>query len=188
MVEPHEFEPVRAARFERTFDDGLEWTVVRASRNWFVIPFISVWLFGWSAGGVAAISQFMSGESRAFLALWLVMWAFGWVMAASWLGWQLAGSARVAVDGRALLYGWRMPLISRLKRYDITLVRNIRAGKQFFPWSGFMNISYPPFFRGGPGSVQFDYGGRTINLLPGLDEAEGAQIAEWLEARVVLPR
>lgn len=47
-----------------------------------------------------------------------------------------------------------------------------------------MNVSYPPFFPIMHGSVQFDYGGRTMNLMPGLDEAEGQQIVEWLNQRL----
>lgn len=47
-----------------------------------------------------------------------------------------------------------------------------------------MQPNYPPFFPMTPGSVQFDYGGRTINAMPGLDEAEGNMIAEWLAKRL----
>ena len=184
MSDFERFEPVETGRFEQVRNDGLDWIIVRARRNWFVIPFISVWLLGWSAGGVAAITQFISGEGRAFLAVWLVFWAVGWIFAAGWLAWQLNGSARVAVDGRALIYAWQMPMVAKVKRYDLSQVRNIRAASQSFPWSGFMDLSYPPFIQGFSGSVRFDYGGRTINLLPGLDEAEGSQIAELLQERI----
>ncbi|MEP3421202.1 MAG: hypothetical protein ABJN35_05680 [Erythrobacter sp.] len=52
-------------------------------------------------------------------------------------------------------------------------------------WSGgFMNASYPPFFPMTHGSVQFDYGGRTMNLMPGLDETEGQEIVNWLDLRL----
>jgi hypothetical protein len=42
--------------------------------------------------------------------------------------------------------------------------------------------AYPPWF-GNPGSVQFDYGARTVRVLPGLDEAEGRMVADWLAKR-----
>lgn len=185
MNDFEKFEPVPNARFDITFIDGVEWAVARASKNWFVIPFISFWLVAWTAGGIAAITQLLSGEAQLFLAVWLVGWALGWVFAATWLGWQLSGRLQITVQGRALIYQWSMPLLSKTKRYDVQQIRNLRAGSPSWPWgSGFMNVSYPPFLPGMPGSVQFDYGGRTVNLMPGLDQAEGQAIADWLSRRI----
>ncbi len=56
--------------------------------------------------------------------------------------------------------------------------RNSRAG--FGRWS---RTAYPPWI-GNPGSVQFDYGARTVRVLPGLDEAEGRMAADWLAQRL----
>ncbi len=61
------FEPVLGPRFNTDFVDGREWIVARASKSWFVIPFISIWLFGWTAGGIAALTQFLGGEAQLFL-------------------------------------------------------------------------------------------------------------------------
>ena len=69
---------------------------------------------------------------------------------------------------------------------DEATVRRLGAGRASWPWNagGFMQPNYPPFFPMTPGSVQFDYGGRTINAMPGLDEAEGNMIVEWLAKRL----
>lgn len=187
MSNPGQFEPLPKARFKIEFVDGIEAITVRASRNWFIIPFICVWLTLWTLGGVAALSQLFSGEAQLFLSVWLVGWAIGWLFAASWLGWQLGGKLRVALQEQAMIYHWTMPLVSKTKCYDAQQVKRLRVGRSMWPWGGgFMNVSYPPFFPMMPGSVQFDYGGRTMNLMPGLDEAEGQQIVEWLSQR--LPR
>ncbi len=187
MTSREQFEPLPEARFKVELVDGIEWITVRASRNWFIIPFIGVWLTLWTFGGVAAFGQLFSGEAQLFLAFWLVGWAVGWLFAASWLGWQLGGKLGVAVQAQAMTYHWAMPLVSRTKRYDAQQVKKLRAGRSMWPWGGgFMNVSYPPFFPTTQGSVQFDYGGRTMNLMPGLDEAEGQQIVDWLNQR--LPR
>ena len=185
MSDLQQFEPLPGARFKIEYFEGTEWIIVRASRNWFIIPFIGVWLTLWTFGGVAAFSQLIRGEAQLFLSLWLIGWAIGWLFAASWLGWQLKGRLRLTVQGPALIYNWSMPLVSKAKRYDAQQVRNLRAGRSMWPWGGgFMNVSYPPFFPMMPGSVQFDYGGRTMNLVPGLDEAEGQLIVDWLSRRL----
>ena len=185
MEDFDKFEAIRGPRFDTDFVDGKEWIVARASKNWFVILFISVWLLVWTAGGIAALTQLLGGEAQLFLGVWLVGWAVGWVFAASWLGWQLAGQLQITTDGPALLYRWEMPLLSKLKRYDVRQIRNVRAGSASFPWGGkFMDVSYPPFFPDMPGSVQFDYGGRTVNVMSGLDQTEGQAIAAWLTKRL----
>lgn len=188
MANVDKFEPLPKARFKIEMIDGTESIVVRASRNWFAIPFIGVWLTGWTAGGVTAISQVLQGEQLVFLSIWLIGWAVGWFFAASWLSWQLGGRLRVAVLGQALIYIWSMPGISKTKRYDAAQVRNLRAGRSMWPWGGgFMNMSYPPFFPMMPGSIVFDYGGRSLSLIPGLDEAEAQQIVDWLGRRLPSP-
>jgi hypothetical protein len=185
MNEFEKFEPVQQARFETQFSDGTEWVVARASRNWLIILFIGIWLIGWTAGGVAVVTKFLQGEAQLFLAVWLVGWLLGWVFAATWLGWQFSGRLQITAQGRALLYRWSMPLLSKERRYDVQQIRNLRAGGTIWPWgSGLMNVSYPPFLPGMPGSVQFDYGGRTVNVMPGLDQAEGQAIADWLGQRL----
>ncbi|WP_343520267.1 hypothetical protein [Sphingomonas sp.] len=184
------FEPLPRARFSIEVDDGVEWVVSRARRNWFALPFLAVWLTFWTFGGIAAIGALLTGSigagERVFMALWLAGWAAGWVFAASWLGWQINGRSQIGVRDGALEYRWRMPLLSRTRRYDGREVRRLRAGRASWPWNGggFMQPNYPPFFPMTPGSVQFDYGGRTINVMPGLDEAEGDAIAAWVGKRL----
>jgi hypothetical protein len=180
------FEPLPQARFHVEVEDGVEWAVARARRNWFVLPFLSIWLTIWTVGGIGAIKALIdeSMGPRGFLAIWLIGWAVGWVYAASTIAWQVAGRSQIGVYGGALVYLWKMPLLSRSKRYDVSAVRRLRAGRASWPWSGFMQPSYPPFFPMTHGSVQFDYGGRTVQVMPGLDEAEGAAIAEWLSKRL----
>ena len=59
-----------------------------------------------------------------------------------------------------------------------TQVRHLRAATLAWPFAGFgrwNRAASPPWF-GNPGSVQFDYGARTVRMLPGLDEAEGRMV------------
>lgn len=181
------FEPLPSARYSVETIEGVQWIVARAARNWFVLPFIAVWLTFWTFGGVAAMTQSANDPSaRAFLVVWLVFWAVGWAFAASMVGWQLAGRSMVTVDAGALVTRWQMPFVSRTKRYEASQVRHLRAASLAWPFAGFgrwPRSAYPPWF-GNPGSVQFDYGARTVRVLPGLDEAEGRMVAEWLAKRL----
>lgn len=191
METAQRFEPLPNAHHTVQTIDGVEWTVVRASKNWFVLPFLCFWLTGWTVGGGSAIFALLDGKTadRVFLSIWLVGWAFGWLFASSWILWQLGGRTLVAVTEGALIHQWLMPFISREKRYDATQVRNLRSGDGggFFG-RGFASMRQaPPFFPSMMGgSVKFDYGARTIQLLPGVDEAEGRMIAERLARN--LPR
>ena len=178
------FEPLRKARFETAFIDGTEWIVARATRNWFVIPFISVWLVLWTFGGIAAITAWIVGaEARLFLSVWLVGWALGWCFAASMLGWQIGGRAMTCVEAGALVYRWKILGFARTKRFDATQVRQLRTAPTISSMN-FMRGNQPPFAPGSTGSVKFEYGGREVSIMPGLDEAEGRMIAAWLAKRL----
>lgn len=181
------FEPLPSARFSIETIDGAEWIVARAARNWFVLPFLAVWLTLWTFGGLAAMGQAARDPSaRGFLLVWLVFWAFGWAFAVSIVGWQLAGRSQVTVEAGALVTRCQMPFVGRTKRYDAGQVRHLRAASLAWPFAGFGRFSragYPPWFAN-MGSVQFDYGARTVRVLPGLDEAEGRMVAEWLGKRL----
>ena len=177
------FEPLRKARFEHEIVDGTEWVVARALRNWFVLPFLSIWLIGWTLGGALAMSQWIAGEERVFLSLWLVGWALGWCFAVSWIGWQINGRTMTSVQAGAIVYRWKIFSYARTKEFDATQVRHLRASSTAWPWN-FTRPSQPPFYPGSAGSVKFDYGAREVSIMPGLDEAEGRMIAEWLAKRL----
>jgi hypothetical protein len=116
-----------------------------------------------------------------FVLIWLVFWAGGELWAGS-----IVGCSTVTVEGGALATRWQMPLVGRTKSYDAAQVRHLRAATLAWPFAGFGRMgraAYPPWF-GNPGSVQFDYGARTVRVLPGLDEAEGRMVAEWLATRL----
>lgn len=190
MVSQHRFEPISNARHTNELINGVEWTVVRARRNWFVLLFLCFWLTCWTLGGGAASYALFTGKigERVFIALWLVGWAFGWVFAAGSIMWQIGGRTMVAVAEGALIHRWGMPLMSRDKRYDAAQIRNLRPGDTsgMFGWGRSMG-DYAPFMPNmASGSVKFDYGARTVQLFPGLDESEGRMIVERIASKLPL--
>ncbi len=185
------FEPVPGARHRVELRDAVEWVVIPARRNWVTIPFLTVWLFFWTLGGRAAIGEALSAAGafeRLFLGVWLIGWAIAWVFAAAWLLWQIGGEHRLAVHGSALVHRWRMPLLSRTRRYDAAHVRNLASAEPVVSpmFRGPFLHAQPPFAPMQRGTIKLDYGARTIRLVPGLDEAEGRMIVERLAAK--LPR
>jgi hypothetical protein len=188
MDAPNRFEPLPGVRHRIEVHDGTEWVVVKAARSWLVLPFLCFWLTMWTAGGVAAIYAFARGEQRGFLAIWLVMWAVGWLFAAATVAWQLGGKTRVGVKGGALAHAWSMPLLGKAKHYDASQVRHLRTASSQMSalFQGFGKSPYPPFLPFTGGSIAFDYGAKTVRLLPEVDEAEGRMIVVWLSQR--LPR
>ena len=179
------FEPLPNARFRVESERGVERIVIPAGRNWFILIFLPVWLIGWSAGGVAAFTQAMSGEDTGFLVIWLAFWAVGMLFAISWLGWQLSGKEILWVEQGALVRGWSMFGVGRHKRYDLAQIRNLSAGTPPFPFT-MMSVSYPPFFPMTFGSVKWNYGAATIYAGGGLTEAEGSMIVERLSPKLPL--
>lgn len=97
------FEPLPQARFRIEADEGVEWVVSCARRNWFILPFLAFWLTIWTFGGIAALTALFTGDigERWFVAVWLVFWALGWMFAASWIGWQVRGRSQIGVRGGA---------------------------------------------------------------------------------------
>jgi hypothetical protein len=102
--------------------------------------------------------------------------------------WQIGGRSMVAIAEGALIHGWRMPFLSREKRYDAAQIRNLRSGDTsgLFGWGRSMG-DVPPFMPSmASGSVKFDYGARTVQLFPGLDESEGRMIVDRLASKLPL--
>src|SRR6266853_594766 len=90
-------------------DDGTTVSIsAPAARSWLAILFLPVWLCGWAAGELFALSvlfhlripwgrsaQPVAGPASAFLIFWLCMWTVGGAWALySWL-WMIAGHERM---------------------------------------------------------------------------------------------
>ena len=92
------YEPVANPRFliERT-DEG-ELIRIKPRRRTFALLFMPVWLAGWTAGGVLAISQLLQ-QFSAFLMFWLCGWAVGWLFVAGTISWMIWGSETLRTRG-----------------------------------------------------------------------------------------
>ena len=159
---------------------GYEYRIA-ARKNVFALAFLPLWLAGWTAGGVMAISTFMH-EFSSFLAVWLIGWAFGWLFAASTILFMLTGREVIRCAGGDLTIGWRMLSLSRVKTYRGSEIRSLAVcdiadslGRAF---AGLQPGG--PFAQGRIGTIRFNYGARTQYLAAGLDRAEAEMIVSEL--------
>lgn len=172
------YEEPKSARFSIERDDGVEVIRIPAAKNWLALLFLIFWLTIWTLGGGVAAWQAVR-TFEPFLFVWLVFWAAGWIFAASTIAWQLTGSETLRVANGDLIYGYRLAGISRERAYRGNLIRALSASAGAPFWMTF-RFAYPPFLPQQWGAIKFRYGGRSVQLLQGLDEAEGEALVDAL--------
>lgn len=158
--------------------DGREQIRIPPQRSIFLSLFLTVWLCGWTVGGMAAIGALLTKDFQPFLAFWLCGWAIGETLVAATLCWLWTGAEYIRVVNSDLEVGYRMLGYSRRKLYQGSQIRNLAP--QGNVWFATNNTALPIAFANRTGSVKFAYGGRTIYLAAGLDEAEGRLIVDRL--------
>jgi hypothetical protein len=174
--------PLSKPRFVIDGSGATETIRIKARRQIFALLFLPVWLAGWTAGGIAAITQ-MIKAFQPFLLIWLCFWVVAWIAVVGTLAWMLFGVETLSVVDRNLEVGIEIGPWKRVKTYDGSQISGLRSASQNFPFASF-RFSVP-FLRGAQfGAVQFNYGARTVRRASGLDEAEGEMIVERLAKRL----
>lgn len=154
---------------------------VRAPRPIGGMAFLAFWLAAWTVGGGTAMRALLSNH-EPFLLFWLCGWAVGWVFAARTLAAMMFGSQTLAIVGRDLEIGNHIGPFARRKLYRGMDIRNLMvspapaSARGPFGWSGHQAAQ--------GGTVQFDYGARTLYVAAGLSEAEGRSIVQHLARRL----
>jgi hypothetical protein len=177
------YEPVQPPRFTVETVDGSEQINIPPQRSVFIGLFLAVWLTGWTIGGVAAFVAFLKTQ-QPFLALWLCGWVAGEAFVALTLLWMFTGGESVRLIGKDLEIGAHVLGWDRRKVYQGSQIRNLSSSAPANFYNGRWQGRLPILFANTSGSFKFDYGGRTIYVGPGLDEAEGRMIVERLRARL----
>jgi len=172
------YQPLGKERFqiEKTFDGEL--IKVRARRQIFPMLFLPIWLAGWTAGGVAAITQVIQ-HFEPFLVFWLCGWAVGWVAVSGTLVWMFTGAETVKVVHDDLEVTHLALGFKRTWLYQGNMIRALGVAPQ--PgWPFRFQWQIPFFSNTRSGAIRFDYGARTYYLAAGLDEAEARRIIDIL--------
>ena len=156
---------------------------IPAKRQWFMFGFMTVWLTGWTLGGIGAVAAFLIGNDDpviiGFLGLWLIGWAIGEAVVASALGWMLFGHERIIVTAGFVTIQMVVYAIIRKKTYAIAHMQNLELNN-----TGTVVTQYGKQNLAGPPAISFDYGGKTINFGRGLDKAEARAVIEVLKKAI----
>ena len=169
----------------------------RGGATGFLRIFLTIWLAGWTTGGVfvgAALVGTVSGENvwgipspgggsdeglAAFLIVWLLMWACGEATVAWMLITVIWGSERVVVGPDRLAI--RNRPIGRQREYLLREVGDLRVQSSMGIWREWQRYWPGPIYQ--QGTVAFDYGAKTFSFGRLLDEAEAKQLISVINER-----
>lgn len=179
------YEPLPTARFTTSTVDGSYQIAIPVQKNWFVLAFLGFWLTAWTVGGVAAFVQVLTSthtNERMTSLFFLGPWLLGFLAVGYVTLWLLTGEEILSVKGSDLEVSYRSFGYGRARLYRGTDIRNLSAQEpdilsRFYrfplpmPFGSWLNL----------GSIQFDYGPRTIHVAAGLDKPEGQLIIEQLK-------
>lgn len=135
-----------------------------------LILFMLVWLAGWTAGEVFALSQIFDGSigiTDIFLLFWLTLWTIGGVFAWSTLLWNLLGVERLFITGGGIVRELGLGFMRFRKVYQVADVSDVRV-------SNVRNEGAQSMLT--RGRILFDVAGRVRSFGIGLDTEETSAV------------
>lgn len=167
-------------RFRRVLSNRREEIRVPAKRGWRLLPFGSIQHLFFTFGGLATFYRVLAHPT-----LWnLLLFCFCLIACYAIirdLAWMLLGEEVIRVVPGHLEIGYRLLGVERVRRYSVREISALGGGWDDLP----ERHAHAPFY--GPlsgGAVKFETPDRTIFCAAALDEAEGAQLVEWLKRRL----
>jgi hypothetical protein len=154
--------------------------IIPSKKNWFVILFLTAWMFGWFAGESSALKDTISYENlftNGFMIIWLIGWSIGGIFAVVVLLWTLFGRETLLIDGGILQLSKGLNQIALInKQYHLNNVKNLELNPESDFKDLFTQKKVNEFWGLTGGRIRFDYGLRTIKFGIGIDEAEARNI------------
>jgi len=162
---------------------------IPAPRNWFVIIFMTAWLGGWAMGWFFAFTSIVQDFSNGwdginfFLLFWLTGWTVGGAFVIKTLTWMILGKEIITIKNGQLEIIRKGDILSQPKSYDLNTATNFEVKKT--PAFSYLNNSAGrnPWNNSSLGTLQFDYGMKTINFGIGIDEAEAKFLLEKFKSK-----
>lgn len=164
---------------------------IPAPRNWFVIIFMTAWLGGWGMGWIFAFTSIISEIGAPtgvdlFLLFWLTGWTVGGFFVIKTLYWMILGKEIITIQDGQLQITRKGDVFGKSKTYDLGHAENfeVRTTAQF----SFFNQNHEnnPFMISKLGTLQFDYGLKTIRFGIGIDEAEGRFLLDKFKSKELI--
>jgi hypothetical protein len=163
--------------------------IIPGKKNYFVLVFFSVWIFGWFFGETTAATSIGNDSGPdLFLMVWLTAWTLGGIFALSTILFMLlgkevieAGQGVISIRNQALFF-------LSPKVYDLNEAKHIRAAEEFSIYQSFQFGRSQNGVRStfNSGTIKFDYGLKTVKFGNDLDEAEARYIIERLKTKRIL--
>ena len=164
---------------------------IPAPRNWFVIFFLTAWLGGWAMGWTFAFTSIINDFGKPtgidlFLLFWLTGWTVGGFMAIKTLWWMVFGKEFITIQDGQLDIKRQGDLLGKSKTYDLAAAENFKVRSS--PQINFFNNNQEnsPWHTHKMGTLQFDYGLKTIRFGIGLDEAEGKFLLDKFKSKELI--
>lgn len=172
--------------------NGLE-IIIPAKRNWVLIIFLGAWLGGWTIGESFAIGTLIgfSDYDLGFANLFMLFWLCGWTVAGFFvvktLVWYLAGKEIITFGQGQFSIAKQGLLLSKPKIYDLKHVKKLRARKEETIYYGFEGVrNNLGAMSPSNGTLQFDYGMKTVKFANDIDEAEANFIIDKLKVKSLI--
>lgn len=162
-------------RFSVEEGPGLRLTLP-CTKDWFRIPFFSVWMVGWYFGESSEIPKvikgLLSGKVPIFELAWLVMWTFGGVFLSFWIIWRLLGSEVIMVENERLSLRKQIAGMGTSREFETSQIAALRFRPEYGSGRSYRESR-----------VELDYGAKTYDFGAGIQPAEASQllrlIAKW---------
>jgi hypothetical protein len=175
---------------------------IHPKRNWFILFFLGVWLFGWLFGELFALGallaviftqfgsvfsfipmpEIVDGFSEfgwivgVFLLIWLAFWTKGGLTALRSFLWQLRGEEIVEVGRQGIQLSQPIFGTGKVNEYKASEVVDLRRAEgKAIPRSGSGQVM--------PDSLEFDYMFETVGFGAGLEEKAADELLETVYKR-----
>ncbi|MCH4887409.1 hypothetical protein EZV73_07495 [Acidaminobacter sp. JC074] len=148
---------------------------IPSKKNIFIIVFMCFWLAGWFMGETMVLMTMLSGEFVPFLLIWLIGWTFAGGFAIYIVLWLLFGKEVIVSNGQTLRISKEILGLGRSKEYDIRSIKNFKVHVE--STSIYRRRGMEAYGLLG-GVLHFDYGMKTIRMGISIDEAEGRYLRD----------
>ncbi len=172
-----------------TLEESFNQTIITipAQRNIFAAIFLCIWLCAWAGGEVMAIGMgvFAGGVISGFMLFWLAGWTVGGVFAVRALVWIVSGKEIITVGQGEVTIAKKNLLFFKPKTYSLNEAKKFRV-RDDAANAGYYGRQNNVGGFPNTGTIQFDYGMKTIKFATGVDEAEASYLLQKLKDKHLL--
>jgi len=173
------------ASVEESFNQTI--ITIPSARNIFAAIFLGIWLCAWAGGECMAIGMgvFAGGVISGFMLVWLAGWTAGGIFAFRALVWMVSGKEIITVGQGELTVAKKNLLFFKPKTYSLSDAKKFRVRDDSANMGYYGRQNNLGGF-GNTGTIQFDYGMKTVKFAAGVDEAEASYLLQKLKEKHLL--